>query len=38
MILVPRLRACLKKELATGWLDVGLDPAMITTSALATSP
>ena len=38
MIFVPRRRACLKNELATGWLAVGLEPVMITTSALATSP
>src|SRR5919198_2237300 len=38
MIFVPRRRACLKNELATGWLDVGLEPVRITTSAFATSP
>ena len=31
MILVPRRRACLKNELATGWLAVGFEPVMITT-------
>src|SRR5215213_11963525 len=38
MTLVPQRRACLKNELATGWLAVGLEPVMITQSALATSP
>src|SRR3977135_1022395 len=38
MIVVPRRRACLKNELATGWFAVGLEPVMMTTSALATSP
>src|SRR5919199_3718208 len=38
MTLVPRRRACLKNELATGWLAVGFEPVMITTSALRTSP
>ena len=37
MIFVPRRRACLKNELATGWFAVGLEPVMMTTSALATS-
>ena len=38
MIFVPWRRACLKNEDATGWLAVGLEPVMITTSALTTSP
>ena len=36
--LVPRRRACLKNEEATGWLAVVFVPARIATSALMMSP
>src|SRR5204862_8150837 len=38
MIVVPRRRACLKNDEATGWFAVALEPVMMITSALITSP